>query len=126
MIFKYVSFLAYFIQSIYASECDCQQVSSWEEFRQTILRANQNMVDEGQVLVKLCPFSIEKVHNADTNFLEFNVPITRPMHIACEKNSNDDVCEISIVGPSCGIDQDCGKHLFAIRSGTFIFACHFD
>lgn len=114
---QYAFFIAQMIPFIYASDCDCQQVSNWEDFRQTILRADQNSVDEGQqVLVKFCPFSIEKVHTSGTNFWKSNVPITRPMNIVCEKNNADDACEINIVGPSCGTDQNCGRNLFAIRS----------
>uniref|UniRef100_A0A7S3QFX5 Pectate lyase n=1 Tax=Chaetoceros debilis TaxID=122233 RepID=A0A7S3QFX5_9STRA len=100
--------------------CQCQTVTSWTDLQIIIREANKSptggIVEVEQKKVILCPFSIEKIHDATTNHWKHFIPIKKPMHIVCQKHNPGEACVVDVVGPTCRPDQNCGKQLFKIKS----------
>ncbi len=106
-----------------STDCDCHKITSWDDLQQLIRDANHSGGDgEDSSLTKqkkivLCPFWIEKSHDKDTNHWLHFIPIKKPMHIVCQKQSSTDSCTIDITGPTCGKNKNCGRQLLKIKSG---------
>lgn len=96
--------------------CSCKKVKSWTDLQLIVREANnQRAVEQRKVI--LCPFSIEKYHDANTNHWQHFIPIKKPMHIVCQKHNPGEACVVDVVGPTCMSGQNCGKQLFKIKSG---------
>ena len=104
-----------------AEPCDCHPVNNWGDLRSLIMKNTNIEKKDVQVDLPLCPFSIGKNHDENTQHWAEIIYIPSPVHIYCKKEDPSDFCAITILGEKCEMNQNCGRQLFKIMSGTSMF-----
>ena len=108
--------VAALVEQVRAS-CECTKLNSWDDLRNYVLALNK-VSTERQLKLLLCPFEIRKYQTEQTNHWTEFIPVNNPIHIQCQKLKPDDKCTIEIDGPRCDTNENCGRKLFRIKTGT--------
>lgn len=122
-LFLYSALLSTLVAQVYATSCECKEVTSWEDFRSLIVKANENGSQSPENLL-LCPFHIKKIIQKDVDYWEVFAPIKKPMHISCQKQSSSDECWIEVEGDKCQFNENCGRQMIKIRSSEYHCQIH--
>ena len=103
------------------ANCECNEVDSWDSFKDLVVAVNENEVESSSPQkIVLCPFKITKVIYENTNHWDEFLPIKKPMHITCHKQTPSDRCWIEIEGgDNCTFNQNCGRAMIRIRSSKY-------